>query len=136
MGAFSYHRFTFLLAFIDGWKVYRLVFACTVMTAIEVECLCVLTSKKRHSLRSFSFLTVFFLFACAAINPVNLAFRTTIIEDTHNSLISLTLRGVVFFHDRLEFSSPFLNDLWVHFCLCSWLIFLSRAQCVIVEEEK
>ena len=54
------------------------------MTAIEIECLCVLTSKKRHSLRAFSFLTAFF--ACAATNRVNLAFRTTIIEDTHLTL--------------------------------------------------
>ena len=87
MGAFSYHR----LACIDRWKVYnRLVFACTVNTAIEVKCLCVFTSKTRHSYRASSFLTVF-LFACAASNWVNLAFKTTIIEDTH-----LTLAVILF----------------------------------------
>ena len=91
MGAFSYHRCKFLLACIDRWKVYnRLVFACTVKTAIDVKCLCVSTSKKQHSLRAFSFLAVF-LFACAAINMVNLAFKTTIIEGTH-----LTLTAILF----------------------------------------
>ena len=49
MGAFYYHRFIFLLACIDHWKVYnRLVPASTVKTAIEVQRLCVSTSKKRH----------------------------------------------------------------------------------------
>ena len=86
MGAFSYHRFIFLLACIDRWKVdNRLVSACTVKTTIEVKCLCVSTSKKRHSCRAYSFL-IFFFVACAAINRVNLAFRTTIIEDTHLTL--------------------------------------------------
>ena len=81
MGAFSYHRFIFLLTCIDCWKVYdRLVSACTVNTAIEVQCLCVLTSKKWHSCRAISFLTVF------SINRVNLAFRTTKIEDMHLTL--------------------------------------------------
>ena len=38
MGAFSYHRFVFLLACIDCWNAYnRLVFACTVKTAIKVN---------------------------------------------------------------------------------------------------
>ena len=61
MGAFPYHRFIFLLACIDRWKVYnRLVFAYTVKTTIEVKCLRVLTSKKWRSLRTFSFSTVFF----------------------------------------------------------------------------
>ena len=87
MGAFSYPRFIFLLACIYRWKIYnRLVFACTVKkAAIEVKCLCVSTSKKRHSLRIFCF-SLCFLFACAAINRVNLEFRTTIIEDTHLTL--------------------------------------------------
>ena len=68
---------------IDRCKVYnRLVSASTVKTAIDVKCLCVSTSKKRHYCRAFSFLTVC-LFACATINRVNLAFKTTIIEDTH-----------------------------------------------------
>ena len=72
MGA--YHRFIFLLACIDRWKVYnRLIFACTVKTAIEVKCLCVSTSNKWHSCWD------------------NLAFRTAIIEDTH-----LTLAGIPF----------------------------------------
>ena len=62
MGAFSCQRFIFLLACIDRWKVYnRLVFACTVKTAIAVKCLCVSTSKKGHSLQVCSFLTVFFV---------------------------------------------------------------------------
>ena len=84
MGAFSYHRFIFLLACTDRGEIYiRLVFACTVKTAIEVKCLCISTSKKRHSLRAFSFLTIFLVCVRTAINRVNLAFRTTIIEDTH-----------------------------------------------------
>ena len=85
MGDFSYHRFIFLLAFLDHWKVYRISFACTVKTAIEVKCLCVSTSKKLHSLRAFPFLTVFW-FACTASNRVNSALRTTVIEDTHLTL--------------------------------------------------
>ena len=85
MGAFSFHRFIFLLAFIDRWKVYnRLVFACTVKTAIEVQRLCVLTSKKWHFCRAC-------LFPRTTINWANLAFRTTIIEDTH-----LTLAVILF----------------------------------------
>ena len=48
-GAFPYHRFIFLLAGIDRWKVdIRLVFACTVKTAIKVKRQCVLTSKTRR----------------------------------------------------------------------------------------
>ena len=86
MGAFSYHRFMFLLACVDCWKIYnRLVSACTVKTAIEVQRLCVSTSKKFHFCRASSFLTDF-LFLCSAANHVNLAFRTTIIEDTHLTL--------------------------------------------------
>ena len=66
MGAFSYHRFIFLLACIDRWKVYnRLVFACTVKTATEVQRLCVSTSTKRALLSGFS---LSFLFECAAAN--------------------------------------------------------------------
>ena len=84
MGAFSYHGFTFL--FTDRWKVYnRLVFACSVKAAIEVKCLCVSTSKKLHSCRAF-------LFAWAAINRDNLAFRTTIIGDTHLTLAAIPFK--------------------------------------------
>ena len=87
----SLARYIFLLACIDNWKVYnRLVLACTVKTTIKVKCLCVSTSKKRHSCRAASFLTVFFVWR-AAINLVNLVFRTTIIEDTH-----LTLSVILF----------------------------------------
>ena len=88
MGAFSYHRFIFLLACIDRWKIYnRLVSACTVKTAIEVKCLRVSTNKKRHSCRASSVLIAFFcLRAQQLINRVNLAYRTTIIEDTHLTL--------------------------------------------------
>ena len=48
-----------------------------------------LNQQKRHSVRACSFLTVFFV--CAAIIRVNLAFGTTIIEDTH-----LTLAVILF----------------------------------------
>ena len=86
MGPFSYRRFTFLFAYIDRWKVYnRLVSACSVKTAIEVKCWCVLTSQTTTLLSGF-FVPHSFLLACAAINRVNLAFRTTIIEDTHLTL--------------------------------------------------
>ena len=86
MGAFSYHRFIFLLACINRWKVYnRLITACTAKTAIEVQCLCASTSKV--SLLSGVFVSHhFFLFACAASNRANLAFKTIIIEDTHITL--------------------------------------------------
>ena len=60
-------------------------------TAIIVKRQCVLTSKTRHSCRASSFPNVFFLFACAASNRANLAFKTTIIENTH-----LTLAGIPF----------------------------------------
>ena len=83
MGAFSYHRFIFLLACIDRWKVYnRLVSVCTANTAIEVKCLCASTGKNVGLLH----LAPSFLFACAASNRPNLAFRKTIIEDTHLTL--------------------------------------------------
>ena len=48
-------------------------------------------SHKWHSCRDSSFLTVFFLFSCAATNQGNLMFKTTIIEDTH-----LTLEAILF----------------------------------------
>ena len=86
MGAFSYHRFIFLLACIDYWKVYNsLVSVRTAKTAIEVERLCVSTSKNCTFVKLFRF-SLSFLFACAAINRVNLAFRMAIIEDTHLTL--------------------------------------------------
>ena len=86
MGAFSYHRFIFLLACIDRWKVYnRLVFTCTVKTAIEVQCLCVSTSKNGTFLGLLHF-SLSLLFAGATINQANLAFRMNIIEDTHLTL--------------------------------------------------
>ena len=113
MGAFSYHRFIFLLACLDHWKVYnRLVPSCTVKTAIEVLCLYFSTSKKQHFCRASSFLTVF-LFACAATNRGNLAFRTTIIEDIHLTiaaiLFKVELNNSLFFcyykHTRKKLSS-------------------------------
>ena len=68
MSAFSYHRFIFLLACGDCWKVYnRLVSECTVKTAIEVQRLCVSTRKNGTFCRASSFLTSD-LFACAATN--------------------------------------------------------------------
>ena len=86
MGAFSYHRFIFLLANIDRWKVYnRLVFACTVKTAIEVKRLCVSISKN-GTLVGLLRLARTFLFACVVTNRANLAFRMTVIEDTHLTL--------------------------------------------------
>ena len=91
MGAFSYHRFIFLVACIDRWKVYnRLVSACTDKTAIEVKHLCVSTSKNDILVGLFRF-SPSFLFACAASNRANLVFKTTIIEDVH-----LTLAGILF----------------------------------------
>ena len=102
MSACSYHRFIFLLACIDCWKVYnRLVFACTAKTAIEVKHLWVVTNKKRHFAGLFHF-PPSYLFACGTINRVNLAFKTTIIEDTH-----LTL-AVILFKVEANNSSIFL----------------------------
>ena len=90
MGAFSYHRFIFLLAYIDCWKVYnKLVTACTVKTAIEVQR--VSTSKNGTFIGLLRF-SPYFLFACAATNRVNLAFRTTIIEDTHLTLAAIPFK--------------------------------------------
>ena len=92
MGAFSYHRFIFLLAFIDCWKAYnRLVSACTVKTAIEVQRLCVSTSKKRHFCLTSSFLTVFFVLV-RLNKPGNLVFRTTIIEGTRLTLAAIPFK--------------------------------------------
>ena len=60
MGAFSYHRFIFLLTCIDCRKVYnRLVSACTVKAAIAVQRLCVSTSRKLYSCRAASVPTSF-----------------------------------------------------------------------------
>ena len=82
MGVFPYYRLIFLLACIDRWKVCNRLFStCTVNIAIEVYCLCISTSKKRHSCWASSFPTGFF-----AIYRVDLAFRMTIIEDTHLTL--------------------------------------------------
>ena len=92
MGAFSYHRFIFLLACIDRWKVYNLlVSSCKVKTAIEVECLCVSTSKNGTLFGLFRF-SLYFLSVCAANNLVNLAFKTTIIEDTHLTLTAIPFK--------------------------------------------
>ena len=89
MGAFSYHRFIFLLVCIDRLNVYnRLFFTCTVKTAIKVKRQCVSTSKTWFCSRASSVLIVF-LFACAASNSANLAFKTTIIEYTHLTLIGI-----------------------------------------------
>ena len=86
-------------ACIKHWKVYnRLVSACTVKTAIEVRHICASTSKRRYSCRGSFFV---FLFACAAINWANLAFRTIIIEDTH-----LTLAVIPF---KVEANSSFCH---------------------------
>ena len=79
------------LAQIEGKYINRLVFACTVKTAIEVECLCVSTSKNQHFFGLFRF-SVSFLFACAPINRVNLVFRATIIEDTHLTLAIIAFK--------------------------------------------
>ena len=88
MGAFSYRRFIFLLACIDRWKVYnRLVSTCT------VKPLCVSTSKKSALLSGFFVSHRLFLFACATINRVNLAFRTAIIEDTHLTLAVIPFKA-------------------------------------------
>ena len=77
MGAFSHHRFIFLLACIDHWKAYnRLVSACTGKTAIEVQHLCFSTSENGILVGLLRF-SLSLLFGC-----VNLAFRTTIIVDT------------------------------------------------------
>ena len=48
-------------------------------------------AKKPHSLQTFCF-SLCFLFACAAINRVNLAFRTTIIKDTHLTLAVISFK--------------------------------------------
>ena len=89
MGAFFSQKFIFLLACIDRWEVYnRLVFACTVKTAIKVKRQCVSTSKTRHCGRASSVLTVFFV-CVRRSNKANLEFKTTIIEDTHLTLIGI-----------------------------------------------
>ena len=83
MGAFSYHRFILLVSCIDRWKVYiRLVSGYTVKTAIEVNVYVFQLAKNGTFVELLRF-SPSFLFACGAINRVNLAFRTTIIEDTH-----------------------------------------------------
>ena len=87
MGAFSCHKFIFLLGGIDRWKVYNRLDK----TAIKVKRQCVSTSKTRHCGRASSVLTVF-LFECAACNRANLAFKTTIIEDTHLTLIGISFK--------------------------------------------
>ena len=86
MGALSYHRFIFLLACIDRWKVYnRLVSACTVKTVIEVN-VNVFQLAKNGTLVGLLRFSLSFVFACAAVNRVSLAFTTTIIEDAHLTL--------------------------------------------------
>ena len=97
MGIFSYHRFIFLLACIDRWKVYnRLVFACTVKTAVKVKHQCVSTSKTWHCCRASSFPTSFFV-CVRRSNRTTLAFKTAIIGilskvEANNSLFFLPLQ--------------------------------------------
>ena len=93
MGAFSYHRFIFLLACIDRWKVNnRLVLACTVKTAMKVKRQCVLTRKKHSIVVGLLWFSPYFLFVCAANNRATLAFKTTIIEDTHLTPIGIPFK--------------------------------------------
>ena len=47
---------------------------------------------KKGTLFGLSRFSLYFLFACAAINRVNLTFRTTIIEDTHLTLAVLPFK--------------------------------------------
>ena len=63
----------------------RLVFACTVKAAIEAKCLRVSTRKNGTVFGLFRF-SLSFLFACAAIKRVNLAFKTTIIKNAYLTL--------------------------------------------------
>ena len=94
MGAFSSHRCIFLLACIDRWKVYnRFVSTCTVKAAIEVN-VYVFQLAKNGTLVGLLRFSPSFLFACAAINWVNLAFRMTIIEDTHLTLAVILFKVV------------------------------------------
>ena len=80
MGAFSYHRFIFLLACIDRWKVYnRLVFACTVNTVQNTALLLGFFGSHRF-------------FVCMRRKRTNLTFKTTIIEDTHLTLASIPFK--------------------------------------------
>ena len=88
MGAFFYHSFIFLLACVDRWKVYnRLVFACTIKTAIKVKRQCAQHGTLVRLLR----FSLSFLVECAASNRAKSAFKRTIIEDPH-----LTLAGIPF----------------------------------------
>ena len=92
MGAFSYHRFIFLLTCIDHWKVYnRPVFAYTVKTAIKVNVYVFQLAKNCTFFEIFRF-SLSFVFLCAAITRVNLAFRMTIIEDTHLTLAAIPFK--------------------------------------------
>ena len=68
------------------YQLSQIVFACTVNTAIKVKRQCVSARKTRHRSWTSSVLAVFW-FACAASNRANLAFKTTIIENTHLALI-------------------------------------------------
>ena len=87
---FSTIDFVFLLACIYRLKVYnRLVSACTVKTAIEVY---VFQLAKNGTVVGFLRFSLSFLFACAAINRVNVAFRMTIIEDTHLTLAAIPFK--------------------------------------------
>ena len=95
MGAYSYYRFIFLLSRIDRWKVYnRLVSACTVKTAIKVQCSCVSTNKNSTFVGLLRFLP-----SCRNLSA-NLAFRATVIEDTH-----LTLAAIPF---NVEANNPLI----------------------------
>ena len=91
MGAFSYHRFIFLLARIDLWKVYdRLISTCTVKTGIKVKRQWFQLAKRGTLVGLLQF-SPSFLFAFATSNRAKLAFKMTIIKDTH-----VTLMGIPF----------------------------------------
>ena len=110
MDVFSFYRFIFLLACINSWKIYnRLISACTLKTAIEVFWVgthkrwtkksnkCVVFASQNFRLAKTALLLDFFvshlLFVHVRRNySGNLAFRTTIIEDTHLTLAAISFK--------------------------------------------
>ena len=111
---FFYYRFIFVLAHIDCWKVRnRLVSACTVKAAIEVQRLCVSTSRKWHFCRVSLFLTAFLFARSQLIGQFSV--WTTIIEDTHLTLAVIPLK--VGANNSLIFFA--ITNIWEKICRVS-----------------
>ena len=89
---FFYHRFIFLLPCIDRWKVYIWLALRAQSRLREKLNVNVFKLAKHSTLVGLLRFSPSFLFVWAANNQANSAFKTTIIEDTHLTLIDIPFK--------------------------------------------